>query len=1269
MREEIDVRSNKKQYLQYAPKIVMFTIFSLLLLASISVSSLATMDVMLSDQGTGVKDKTTQQIMTLGNITIDVYDSLTGGNLIYSETFTNAIKNGSWNVMLGETTPLPLEFGKAYYSDYNINGEDASFKDGTGATVGRQIFYAPLGDINGSKLIDGTLTKVKIETCANGQIMKMSGGAWTCTNEAAFTDTNCSIDGSCPAIVYNSDQSTLNVNSSTWWSSLSGWMAGWFYKSGSSIAFNESKLNSTIDARTSMLGDNASWNEGYADTKYLQTGDQRYNDTSTINSVNTNANARMDTLNSTKAATGNCPAGYAMQNTTATGVQCISIPSLSEVDPIFTSQNATIWSAINGKLGLSDQRYNDTTLINSLDTATNNRVDLLNSTKLDKIDQRYNDTAAINSVDTDTNSRIDNLNTTKLDKTDQRYNDTAAITAANSDTTTRIDTINSTKLDKTDQRYNDSAAINSLDTTANARIDTINSTKLDKTDQRYNDTAAINSVDTNTNARIDLLNTTKLDKTDQRYNDTAVISSIGNWTADKPSYTATNGLVAILGNWSADKSSYATSSTMSALDTKVNSIGNWTADKPSYATTASVTALDTKLGTVGNWTADKANYVTNTIFSSIGNWSLDKAGYTPTTGLATILGNWSLDKPNYATAAALSSVGNWTQDKAAYATVAGNINTSNIVASVGNWTADKASYATVSGNINTSNIVTSVGNWSADKASYATDAKVNSIGNWTEDKPSYALDSRVTSVNATANSIGNWTADKPSYATTAAVTTLDTKVNSIGNWTEDKGSYAFDSRVTAVNNTANSLGNWSADKTNYALDSRVTSVNTTSNIQNLGFVTGEHRKGDGVYLYNNTDTMYLNETKLNQTIDARDSDTTYNFQCPTGQFVKNLTSTGGYVCEAAAGSGDITSVQADNKYVYNGSDTGDVILAFNETKLNATIDTRAAAFGDNKTWNESYANTKYLQISDQRYNDSAAISSIGNWTLDKPGYTLTSGLVSILGNWSLDKSGYTVTSGLVSILGNWSLDKPSYATVANNINTSNIVASVGNWSLDKPTYTATSGLVGILGNWSLDKPNYATISGNINTSNIVASVGNWTLDQPSYITAASVDTGYYNKTVSDAKYAIGTAYESTNYTTIDITSSVNTTYNTTAFLFLTLQPSRTYAIECEIINDAAAATTGVQLRINTTGSPTSVTTVYQSMGSATAIETFSGTNTASNALLDAGSSNTTYGIGTVRSRIVTGASTSLWTIEMKTEVNANQARVRAGSYCKSLRLA
>ena len=62
--------------------------------------------------------------LTSANLTVEIYNSLSGGNLVYTENFTNGIANGSWNVMLGENSsnPLSLEFGKVYYKDYLING-------------------------------------------------------------------------------------------------------------------------------------------------------------------------------------------------------------------------------------------------------------------------------------------------------------------------------------------------------------------------------------------------------------------------------------------------------------------------------------------------------------------------------------------------------------------------------------------------------------------------------------------------------------------------------------------------------------------------------------------------------------------------------------------------------------------------------------------------------------------------------------------------------------------------------------------------------------------------------------------------------------------------------------------------------------------------------------------------------------------------------------------------------------------------------------------
>lgn len=110
----------------------------------------AALNVSLSDQGTETRLKSTGELLELGSLTVTIWDSLTGGNLIYNETFENSIVNGSWNVMLGENTsnPLPLSFGEIYYRDYEINGDDLDFTNLTGDSVERQFFYSPLGDIS-----------------------------------------------------------------------------------------------------------------------------------------------------------------------------------------------------------------------------------------------------------------------------------------------------------------------------------------------------------------------------------------------------------------------------------------------------------------------------------------------------------------------------------------------------------------------------------------------------------------------------------------------------------------------------------------------------------------------------------------------------------------------------------------------------------------------------------------------------------------------------------------------------------------------------------------------------------------------------------------------------------------------------------------------------------------------------------------------------------------------------------------------------------------
>jgi len=151
-----------------------------ILLLLLCIPSVMGFNVALSDQGTGVRDRGTGILLDNGNLPVLIFDNLTAGNLIYNETFLQSIDDGAWNVMLGETKNLSLNFGDIYYRDYRINGEDTNFTNNNNDIVGRQFFYSPLGFVNGSLLINASVEKEKLAVCANGEVLQTSSGAWTC---------------------------------------------------------------------------------------------------------------------------------------------------------------------------------------------------------------------------------------------------------------------------------------------------------------------------------------------------------------------------------------------------------------------------------------------------------------------------------------------------------------------------------------------------------------------------------------------------------------------------------------------------------------------------------------------------------------------------------------------------------------------------------------------------------------------------------------------------------------------------------------------------------------------------------------------------------------------------------------------------------------------------------------------------------------------------------------------------------------------------------
>jgi len=230
--------------------------------------------VLISDQGTDVKEVATGNLTALANLTISIYDDSTGGNLIFEQNFSEGIANGSWNVMINPN----LEYGKSYWKDYQINSEDLDF-DGNE----RLEFQSPLGLINNFSFINFSL----INSCSEGSSIRLiyENGSVECETDDSSSTTNLTDY----ALKNQSEIFTGNITTSQtgffgWLGDLTSRITKLFVQD---IDFNgtlegEGDINITGNITASYFigdgslltnlpagsGDNTSWNESYADTLY-----------------------------------------------------------------------------------------------------------------------------------------------------------------------------------------------------------------------------------------------------------------------------------------------------------------------------------------------------------------------------------------------------------------------------------------------------------------------------------------------------------------------------------------------------------------------------------------------------------------------------------------------------------------------------------------------------------------------------------------------------------------------------------------------------------------------------------------------------------------------------------------------------------------------------------------------------------------------------------------------------------------------------------------
>jgi hypothetical protein len=800
-------------------KLIKNMIFVLFFLIILSYFSSASLNSILSDQGTGVKNKTTGVLLELGNITIEIWDSLESGNLIYNETFVNSIINGSWNLMLGEnlSNPLPLEFNKLYYKDYNINNEDVDFTNLSGGVVERQLFYSSLGDVNVTDLADFSITKGKLESSINlsnatGYLYDNLVGTPVSSSDSPFTNDS--------TYTYVKSSYPSNVN-------FTGNLS-----LGSKIMFSFGSIINNI-----------------ANELLKITGDLNVTGTITANSFSDGLTSiNNGTINASilQIGGGFSNGGLSIQEngTIMTNGDILFSGEITVVNVSYMNVNGSVLPSINDTfdIGNSNARWNNANFSGTVDATTfvsgntiiTNGAIVINGQNV-CLENGTNCLSFLSYNDT-----VWNISTSKY-----LINSSGILIINESELNNTINALNilindSWKINASAQL----ALINSV-TSANAswnqsHADTL---YLGIIDQIYNETILINSMD-------------NLSLSD-------VSNNVGNWSLDKSEYyntTQVNDIADSINNsWKANASSQ-----LSLINAITNDNVSW---NESYADTLYLGIIDQRYNettlinsmdnlslsdvsnNIGNWSDDQIKYYNKTEIDTISDTinSSWKANATEQLTLITSMDNLSLSGVS-------SNLGNWSKDKSDYWNTSTNLNLTNNVSIylTGNLSVDN-----FFGNINfsyignvpgyslISNLVSLIGNWSLDKSKYYNTTQVNSIADTLNSSWKANASAQLTlinsmdnlSLNDVSNNIGNWSANASDYMRNDGDTAT--------------GNYTFNNTLLHIDATNDRIGIGTTNPTSklHVKGGNITLENSTATENNyFKFGKGGYMYDDGTYV-------------------------------------------------------------------------------------------------------------------------------------------------------------------------------------------------------------------------------------------------------------------------------------------------------------------------------------------------------------------------------------------------------------------------------------